>query len=114
MTHEAGYQLTVDQSDIALVGHVSGEIDHGNAAELQAALLAELTTGPVILDLSRLEFIDSAGLAAIETVRRTTPLRVVIAPESIVYRAYEIVGLEDVIPTYTSIDDALAHPPEGD
>jgi anti-anti-sigma factor len=113
MTDAAAYQLTVDQSDTVVVGRVSGEIDHGNAAEFQAAVLDELRTGPLILDLSRLEFIDSAGLAAIESVRRTTPLRVVVAPESIVYRAFEIVGLDHIIPTYTSVDAARAQVAEG-
>jgi anti-anti-sigma factor len=114
MTDESSYRLTIDETDAAVVGHVSGEIDHGNAGELQAAILGKLTTGPLILDLSRLEFIDSAGLAVLETVRRATPVWVVIPPESIINRVFEIVGLENIIPTYTSLDDALVHVREAD
>ncbi|MFG2634499.1 STAS domain-containing protein [Streptomyces sp. NPDC048362] len=42
---------------------VSGEIDMSNAASLAEAL--ETTSGPLVLDLTDVEYLDSAGLSVL-------------------------------------------------
>ncbi|MEV5735725.1 STAS domain-containing protein [Streptomyces sp. NPDC052292] len=42
---------------------VSGEIDMSNAGSLAEALAAD--TGPVVLDLTEVEYLDSAGLSVL-------------------------------------------------
>ncbi|XTZ13702.1 STAS domain-containing protein [Micromonospora echinospora] len=45
----------------------AGEVDMSNAAEFAAALThaVETAAGPVMVDLTALEYLDSAGLAAL-------------------------------------------------
>ena len=43
----------------------SGEIDMSNAAAFAAALADAASAGPFTVDLTRVEYLDSAGLAAL-------------------------------------------------
>lgn len=75
---------------------LNGELDLVGAAQLRA-ILDELGTGPVTLDLSPLRLIDASGVAAIVEERRRRDaagdrLRVEGAT-GIVRRVFEIVGL---------------------
>jgi anti-anti-sigma factor len=70
---------SVDASEVRLV--LAGDLDVSSARELMAASeLLEPFPHPVTVDLGRLEFIDSAGLRALLTVReraeRDTGVRV--------------------------------------
>jgi anti-anti-sigma factor len=55
-------------ADGAAVLAATGEIDMSNAGEFSAALAAarqEAAEGALVVDLTRVEYIDSAGLAAL-------------------------------------------------
>ena len=55
--------LVVDQHDDIVIGVLSGEIDQSNAMELEAAADAvPNTVRGLVLDLSGLTYIDSAGV----------------------------------------------------
>ena len=51
--------------DGTLVLGATGEIDMSNAAAFAAALTDAHATGPFVLDLTRVEYLDSAGLAVL-------------------------------------------------
>jgi anti-sigma B factor antagonist len=55
------------QPDGAVVLSATGEIDMSNAGDFAAALsdARQSAAGPFVLDLTRVEYIDSAGLAAL-------------------------------------------------
>ncbi|MFK4247388.1 STAS domain-containing protein [Micromonospora chokoriensis] len=60
--------LTTDhQPDGALILTAIGEVDMSNAADFGAALTraAEAAPGPLTVDLTALEYLDSAGLAVL-------------------------------------------------
>jgi anti-anti-sigma factor len=107
-TDEPSYQLQLEHRDTTVVAHLSGEVDHDNARELQAALLDGAGTQPLVLDLSNVQYLDSAGMAVVETLRRTTPVLLVVAPDSVIRHAIDIVGLHYLVPVHTTLDTALA------
>lgn len=95
---------------------VRGELDLGTAPELEGPLEQAIGgEGPLLIDLSECEFIDSTGIAMI--VRAWQQLgdggpgsgQVVICGGSEqVRRVLEITGLEVSIPVHVSRDEALA------
>ncbi|MFF5076220.1 STAS domain-containing protein [Actinoplanes sp. NPDC000266] len=86
---------TAPGPDGATVLTAAGEIDMSNAAEFAAALdaaLAQAAGGTVVVDLTKIDYIDSAGLAVVfphvERVR-------LIASE-LLAPVLTVVGLDDV------------------
>jgi anti-sigma B factor antagonist len=89
------------------------EIDLNNAVELQDELDAALDRGitTLVVDMSGTTFCDSAGAAALVRAQtRATDmnadLRVVIIKESFVRRVFELNGVDQILPIYTSLDAA--------
>jgi anti-sigma B factor antagonist len=64
---EKPFQVEVQRTDNATVFVVSGELDLSSSPELEAAVgqLDSRDTGVVVLDLTAVEFMDSAGLAVV-------------------------------------------------
>jgi anti-sigma B factor antagonist len=90
------------------------EIDITNATELRTALLEASVDGPgtLVVDMTRTQFCDSAGLHALVGAHRralaeggAVVLAVVGEP---VLRVFALTGLGAVIPNFTSLEDALA------
>jgi anti-sigma B factor antagonist len=83
---------------------VQGELDLGSAPELEQALERELAAGnDVLLDLSRVDFIDSTGLRAIVASVRTAKAvgsKLKLKPDLPAHarRLMEIVGLLPFMP----------------
>ena len=79
---------------------VSGELDMAAAPSFEAALFDSLNgDGPVILDLSQVNFMDSTAIGAMLAVRRRAELRpsrfaVVCEPGSEIERTLHYMGLD--------------------
>lgn len=93
------------------------EIDVSSAGWLLDALIAPLVIGraTVVADLSRTQFCDSAGLQALVTAHREAlaeggGLRVVL-PSARLRRVLSSTGLDQVIPLFANLADALAQTP---
>jgi anti-sigma B factor antagonist len=113
------------------------EIDITNAAGLRAGLLEgagleaagleaagfeaagfEAAGHPAfVVDMTRTRFCDSAGIAAlIEAHKRAQAAggqMLLALSGAAVPRIFELTGVDRVIPTYTSLEEALAHTPAG-
>lgn len=95
---------------------VRGELDLSTAPELEGPLdgVIENGEGPVLIDLSDCEFIDSTGIALIvrawqrldngDSARRL----VICSNNDQVRRILEITGLQLSIPIHSTRDEALA------
>jgi anti-sigma B factor antagonist len=90
------------------------EIDTTNADSLRAALVeaAELGHGMFVVDMSRTRFCDSAGLHALVAAHRRSlatgsQVRLVICTAAVL-RIFGLTGMDRVIPSFTSLDEALA------
>jgi anti-sigma B factor antagonist len=96
-----------DDQDAAVV-RFDGEIDLATAPMLRDALLSVLEqhTGPVVVDLSKVPFMDSAGVhVLVETLRRlepqNRPLGLVCHEGGQVHRLLGLAGLPDAVTVYS-------------
>jgi anti-anti-sigma factor len=95
-----------------------GRLDASNApaAEREVLVLFE-TAGPsVVLDVSRLDYLSSAGLSvllvATKTARTKGGKAVLVGAKPAVLEIFKMSGLDKIIPLVDNIDSALAllHP----
>ena len=94
------------------------EIDITNAAGLRAGLLKaaglEAAGHPAfVVDMTRTRFCDSAGIAALveahKRARAAGGQMLLAVSGAAVPRIFELTGVDRVIPSFTSLEDALAH-----
>jgi len=109
-------QVTAERHADVLVVAVTGRIDYMNAEEFKSALqphLANCVAGgdKVVLDLSRLEYVSSAGLRvlmiAAKDVRPRKGRLVAVALQPVVREIFEISRFTLVFDIFDSVQDAL-------
>jgi anti-sigma B factor antagonist len=89
------------------------EIDITNAAGLRAALLEAAARGheTFVVDMSSTRFCDSAGLNVLVGAHRRAQAEggevLLVIASTAVLRSFAITGLDQVIPNFTSLDEAL-------
>lgn len=109
----AGDRVTIRSEQGCEVVRLHGEVDHGNAELVeQDVLTATRAAVGVVIDLSGVTFLDSAGLRCVDRLvtafrNRQAPV-VVVAPEQGVVRfTLDLIGfLPDLL--VSSVDEALA------
>ena len=106
MTDEL-HTLRIDTRGPIALAAIAGEIDGSNAAGIAAELSAD-GHRTLVIDLVDVRYLDSAGIAMLDRLRRTSELLLVVPERSIVHRTMEIVGFDQVVPVFASVDDALA------
>jgi anti-sigma B factor antagonist len=90
-----------------------GDIDITNAAGLRTALVEAAGRGrKVVVDMSRTQFCDTAGIHALVTAYKRAgvdggEVRVVVTSATVL-RIFAVTGLDQVLPRFTSLDQALA------
>ncbi len=95
------------------------EIDITNAAELRTALLESAAHGPgtFVVDLTRTQFCDTSGLHALVAAHKRAVAAgggmLLVTPGAGVLRIFAITGLDQVFPSYASLEEALAQIPGG-
>ena len=100
-------QVKVEVVDGVPVAHLQGEIDRSNAGAIEPELLA-LAPGPVIVDLSRLAFLSSAGLAVLFGLAKRCVRIAVVAPIGAPFRrTLEVAELSRVATIVDSVHLAL-------
>jgi anti-sigma B factor antagonist len=103
---EQMHSLDVQRHDGVVVVILAGEIDAENGPSVREELLG-LGATTLILDVTQVRYLDSAGIAMLEAVRGRTALRLILTRDSIIRRTLEIAGMSQVFATYSSVDDAL-------
>jgi anti-sigma B factor antagonist len=99
---QGGFTVEVCDGEPARVV-VTGELDGAALAPFEDALAELLESGrPIVLDLSRLTFIDSCGLWAVtltQRICRQRGIRLLIEPgPERVHSVFEVTGLADLLP----------------
>ena len=97
------FTVTTAPVDGRTVVALSGEMDIASSGEFRDALRAHLSRGPVVLDLSALQFIDSSGVHAFDAVLREAHAEgwtLTVAPEigEGVRQVLQLTGLIDRLP----------------
>jgi anti-anti-sigma factor len=109
-------QVATQQYADVLVIAVDGRIDYVNADEFKAALMPHLTNGTaggnqVVLDLSQLEYISSAGLRVLMIAAREAKARqgklIAVALQPVVREIFEISKFTLVFELFNSVQEAL-------
>ncbi|MGB6206172.1 STAS domain-containing protein [Mycobacterium sp.] len=72
---------------------VTGEVDVTNVEEFTESVLAVPGSRPVILELSRVKYLDSAGFAALDRLLEQNAIVLVLSPDSFMYRVAELMCL---------------------
>jgi anti-anti-sigma factor len=97
------------------VAHVTGEIDESNIVELGDRLANALTSehGGLVIDLSRIRYLDSAGVHLLFDLagrlkERQQSLRVVVPDGSYLAELLETVRLEEAAATDRTVGEAVA------
>lgn len=92
-----------------------GELDQATVPELKTRLdeMIEGRNGPVLIDLSACEFIDSSGLAALVSARERVTATDgrgfgICCPDTQVSRLLELTGLDRAMGLVATRDEALA------
>ncbi|GAA3845722.1 MULTISPECIES: STAS domain-containing protein [Amycolatopsis] len=108
-----GVAVAVERRGKAVVVQVSGELDLLTTPRLDDAASRALREQPslLVLDLTGVTFLGSAGMASLVAVRQAAgddlPIRLAAA-DPVVVRAMEVVGLDEEFPLYPTCEDALA------
>ena len=108
-------QLETEARGDVVIAHVSGELDLAGAPSTGEAIGEAVPTSArgLVVDFSRLEFIDSSGIAMLfNLVRRLggrrQQLHVVARSGEPVARVLEIVEFNRAAPVHDTLDEALA------
>ncbi len=107
--------VTRDDRDNSPVLVVRGEVDLSTGGRLRdtvSGVLQQAGAGPVILDLSAVEFLSSSGLGHLvaldeEGRRLSRPLRIVVNQTRPVVRPITTMGLDDVLSLFGTVDEAV-------
>jgi anti-sigma B factor antagonist len=97
-----------------LVLALTGEVDLSTAPILAkgiSELLAVVTDELLIVDLTGVGFLASAGMSALlagreQAEQRGVAIRIVVTPAAAAYRALEIAGLLEILPIYPTVPAA--------
>ena len=105
--------LDVENTNDVTVVRVGGEVDMLTTPMLSACLTEQLHAGPgmLVLDLRRVAFLGSSGLAALVTARdeakeRQVTLRLVSADHAVL-RPLTATGLTELFDIYPDLETAL-------
>ena len=107
-------EVRFDREDETVVALITGEVDMSNATTVRQQIARSVTPDDeaLIVDLSELSFIDSAGLHSmieLGTVldERRQHLLLCLPPSSTIRRAIEIIGLPHAISVYSDRSEAM-------
>jgi len=78
---------------------VAGDLDISSVEQLRTAVSAATAASPprLTFDLSRLRFMDSAGISVLLGAARDVPAVTLLDPQAAVRRVIELTGLMDVL-----------------
>ena len=104
-------RIDTTPSDGCLVMTVAGEVDLDNSHRLRDAFADADPDLPLILDLSRVSFMDSIGLSTLAQANRDISARggaFVLVPSGALTQLITVSGLDRILATYPSVAAALA------
>jgi anti-sigma B factor antagonist len=107
-------EVEVVADAVAPVVRVRGEIDLSNTATIRATLIEALphAASGLVLDLSETTYLDSSGIRLLFDVAerlqaRRQRLLLVLTEAALVRRVLVLTKLDDAVPLYASVDEAL-------
>ncbi len=103
-----------EREDGIVIATLTGEVDMSNATSIRQQIGGSVTPDDdaVVVDLSELAFMDSAGLHSLVELgtvldERRQQLLLCVPPGSTMERAVQIIGLPRAVSVHPSRDDAI-------
>ncbi len=90
-------ELTIGTENGTCTLRLAGRIDSGNAAAVEAEILASGAQDPLVLDLEELEYLSSAGLRVILRIRREHPGVKISGAQPEIYNIFEMTGFTSLM-----------------
>src|SRR5690242_6302891 len=97
------FRLRHRRLDTVAVVEVTGEVDVTTAPAFTQAVAGSAGPLPLVLDLTDLRYLDSAGFAALDRLLDQRRIVIVLGPHGPTRTAAELVGL----PFHDTVDDAM-------
>jgi anti-anti-sigma factor len=109
-------RTTIERSDLAVVVSAGGELDASNETTwrrlLSEAAMAAGSPGPLVVDISGLDFMGCCAYAALgeeaERCRRRGVEMRLVSSQPVVARIVTVCGLSELLPVDDSVDIALS------
>ena len=106
-------EVTEQWNDGVVVVAVSGVVDMITAPQVEEAIKTALGKTPqgLIVDLSHVEFLASAGMGILVAAHDDAPDGVdlhLVAEGPATSRPLKLVGIADIVPLHATLDEALA------
>jgi anti-sigma B factor antagonist len=108
------FDLTVTDHENCAVLAVTGELDVATAPQLRQEAVRLATSGRIhlVIDLSRVDFLDSTGLGVIVGVLKRVRTHggglAVAGAENHVRKVFDITRISDIVPMFATADEACA------
>lgn len=104
-------EVGTETAGSATVVDVAGELDLHTAGELDEALKAAAGAQPLVVDLSRVDFMDSTGLSVIVSAVAAArdnggSVRVITASDKIT-KVFTLTGVDQQVEMFSTRDEAL-------
>src|SRR6266566_1696258 len=97
------HTLRIETRGAVVLAVIAGEIDASNAAAIASELSAH-GSGTIVIDLVDVRYLDSAGIAMLDVLRRSAQVLLVVPERSIIHRTMAIVGFDQLVPIFASVD----------
>ena len=109
-------RTTIERSDLAVIVSAGGELDASNETTwrrlLSEAAMAAGSPGPLVVDISGLDFMGCCAYAALgeeaERCRRRGVEMRLVSSQPVVSRILAACGLSEALPVDVSVDAALS------
>ena len=109
-------RTTIERSDLAVIVSAGGELDASNETTwrrlLSEAAMAAGSPGPLVVDISGLDFMGCCAYAALgeeaERCRRRGVEMRLVSSQPVVARIVTACGLSELLPVENSVDIALS------
>jgi anti-anti-sigma factor len=98
------FRLAIEPRASETLVSLEGDVDHATAQTILEAIRERVRTSPVVLDLRATQYLDSAGIAMLDSLRQTNRLRIVVDTESIISRTLAITALDRLIPVSDTLE----------
>ncbi len=109
-------ELSIVAADYGSIVTIDGEVDLANVDDIRDAILAALAadTRALIIDLSKTEYLDSAGIRMLFEIdehlaTRRISFRIVVPPTGMVHRVLDLTGALQHIETHPDLATAVDH-----
>jgi anti-anti-sigma factor len=105
-------QITSSKSGALNVATLEGRLDTATAAEAEATLIGMLAAPGMVLDMTQVRYVSSAGLRILLKLAKEAKAKgaaySLVGLQPAVREVFEISGFDKIIPSYATLAEAVA------